>query len=557
MTQSLLRTVLAKSFAELSRNPLFMALLFHALKWHQYIDFPKKSRAILFDDNWNDYGFYTLFRLSVYSEAGKEFEIGYVKIGRVATTSTIRMTHLPDEPFFELPPTYCSLGQDPSYYENLNKLGAELRDNVLLSLRDIAADPELFQLAINEEMTKVSLLRSVSPMTVQGQFRRMSKGGALITDYNFSYQIPPLDKRQSNESTTLSFAVHALSNPPTNIHVLIGSNGVGKSSLLQGMAHALHSNQEFPAIPVSSRPRTQTGTFISADSSTGTAKFASLVSVSFSAFDDFEPIQEKQDKTEDIRYAYIGLKRIVTNQYSGRPKSTDMLSKEFAESVLACLYSSKTVIWEKILDIVGSDPLFNQANVRSLIELKEQYPKADIKNDKTIQQQIEREAIALFKKLSSGHKIVLLTITRLVETVEERTLVLIDEPEAHLHPPLLSAFIRALSELLTDRNGVAIVATHSPVVLQEVPAKCVWTLNRFGDELQAERPEAETFGENTGVLTREIFGLSVTQSGFHQLLREAVKRTSSYSELVEYFNGELGGEAKAIGRALSAIKAKG
>jgi predicted ATP-dependent endonuclease of OLD family len=79
----------------------------------------------------------------------------------------------------------------------------------------------------------------------------------------------------------------------------------------------------------------------------------------------------------------------------------------------------------------------------------------------------------LFGALSTGHKIVLLTITRLVETVDERSIVLFDEPEAHLHPPLLSALIRALSELLISRNGVAIVATHSPVVLQEVPRTCV------------------------------------------------------------------------------------
>ena len=42
------------------------------------------------------------------------------------------------------------------------------------------------------------------------------------------------------------------------------------------------------------------------------------------------------------------------------------------------------------------------------------------------------EVVKIFKDLSSGHKIVLLTLTRLVEKVEEKTLVLIDEPEAHL-----------------------------------------------------------------------------------------------------------------------------
>ena len=78
-------------------------------------------------------------------------------------------------------------------------------------------------------------------------------------------------------------------------------------------------------------------------------------------------------------------------------------------------------------------------------------------------------------------------IAKLIELVEEKTLVLMDEPEEHLHPPLVAAFIRALSNLLTYRNGVGIVATHSPVIVQEVPKKCVWILRRSGDELVGER----------------------------------------------------------------------
>jgi predicted ATP-dependent endonuclease of OLD family len=88
--------------------------------------------------------------------------------------------------------------------------------------------------------------------------------------------------------------------------------------------------------------------------------------------------------------------------------------------------------------------------------------------------------------------------------VEERTLVLMDEPEAHLHPPLLAALIRAVSDLLINRNGVAVVATHSPVVLQEVPRSCVWKLRRHGGGAVVERPEIETFAENIGRLTHEV-----------------------------------------------------
>ncbi|WP_431285003.1 AAA family ATPase [Humitalea sp. 24SJ18S-53] len=167
---------------------------------------------------------------------------------------------------------------------------------------------------------------------------------------------------------------------------------------------------------------------------------------------------------------------------------------------------------------------------------------------------LREKATAIFAKLSSGHKIVLLTITRLVETVGERTLVLLDEPEGHLHPPLLSAFIRALSDLLVDRNGVAIVATHSPVVLQEIPRSCVWKVRRTGAHVEAERPEVETFGENVGVLTREIFGLEVTEAGFHRMLRDAVREAPDFDRVVEQFNGELGGEARALLRAMIASR---
>jgi hypothetical protein len=141
---------------------------------------------------------------------------------------------------------------------------------------------------------------------------------------------------------------------------------------------------------------------------------------------------------------------------------------------------------------------------------------------------------------------------QLVEFVEERSLVLIDEPEGHLHPPLLAAFVRALSDLLTNRNGVAIIATHSPVVLQEVPRSCVWKLNRAGREARADRPEIETFGENVGVLTREVFTLEVTQTGFHKLIAE-ISTGRSYDEILNHFGDQLGAEGRGLARALSLL----
>ena len=155
----------------------------------------------------------------------------------------------------------------------------------------------------------------------------------------------------------------------------------------------------------------------------------------------------------------------------------------------------------------------------------------------------DKKVLKLFERLSSGHAIVLLTLTKLVETIEEKTLVLLDEPEGHLHPPLLSAFIRALSDLLIDKNAVAIIATHSPVIVQEVPKNCVWKLSRFGLNAKAERFEIEIFGENIGTLTREIFGLEVAESGFHRLLKKEVDKGLNFYEIIEKYDNQLGFEA--------------
>ncbi len=169
-------------------------------------------------------------------------------------------------------------------------------------------------------------------------------------------------------------------------------------------------------------------------------------------------------------------------------------------------------------------------------------------------EEVKKNAELEFSKLSSGHEVIVLTLVQLIEKITERTLVILDEPKNHLHPPLLAAFVRAFSELLIDRNGVAIVATHSPVILQEVPKSCVWKINRVGREVSAERLEIESFGATIGALTHEVFGLEVRQSGFHKMLIDEVQKGKSYDDIVGDFNNELGDEARALLQTLMLLK---
>ncbi|MCY1531458.1 hypothetical protein D9M68_666820 [compost metagenome] len=93
---------------------------------------------------------------------------------------------------------------------------------------------------------------------------------------------------------------------------------------------------------------------------------------------------------------------------------------------------------------------------------------------------------------------------------------------------------------------MAIVATHSPVLLQEVPRSCVWKLTRSRLVARSDRPARETFGENVGVLTREVLGLEVSKSGFHEMLQRAVDEGGTFAGISQSFNDQLGDEAQAI-----------
>ena len=361
----------------------------------------------------------------------------------------------------------------------------------------------------------------------------MAHGGARLTDYNFTYSPQKSGAGQTSDSYEIAFSVTPDSNPPTNFHVLIGRNGTGKTSLIKNMIHSIRGSDS------------SHGTFHYEGRIRSRAEFANVLCIAFSPFDDFSELETIEST---IPYSYIGLNKA----------SADLLQtieRQFLESFTGCMVNArKKKLWLNAIEVLKSDPTFDEVHIESLAENVPIF--ASDGTSWNGQDDIKRT----FSKLSSGHKVVLLIMTCCVDKIEEKSIVFLDEPENHLHPPLLSALIRALSALLIDRNGVAIVSTHSPVVLQEVPSSCVWLLRRCGGQMISERLLVQTFGASIGQLTNEVFGLEVTDSGFHKMLAEAVRVKSEsvfpvndYDRIVGEFDGQLGDEAKLHLRTLLAV----
>lgn len=500
----------------------------------------------------DDFGFRTTFEACYYDFLGRKHPLGSVKIGRQGMQPGWTADHLAMESA-GLPDAFFSLGQDDVYYENIHRLGDKLREEILTALQDVAFDLQHFKRYEAETVMKKSLLRSISSFAVNGQLHRMAMGGQRLTGYHFSYLLPGGPK-----PARIDFEVLPESNPPTNVHVLIGRNGTGKTRLLKSMIRSIRFGD-------SKQGKFQ---YMSRCGGVRKSEFANILCVAFSPFDDFSEVEAGMNSAAKdlVPWSFIGLNK----QLIGTDKQYDSLhqavAEQFFEAFKNCMVVSwKRRLWHDAIEILKTDTTFRDEQIDTLAP-----DKADLSEGVSMEDRKD-EIMEVFSRLSSGHKVVLLIVTGCVDKIEEQSVLFLDEPENHLHPPLLSALIRALSNLLTSRNGVAIISTHSPVVLQEVPASCVWALRRNGSILSADRPGMQTFGASIGALTNEVFGLEVTETGFHNLLREAVRQLgdfepsarspeqsqNDYMTVAGHFKKQLGDEADLLLRTLLLLRRKG
>ncbi|WP_336972217.1 AAA family ATPase [Alcaligenes sp. PF14] len=488
----------------------------------------QKNTVYLRVDYWNDYSFTTMFEVFAYDENGKRHNLPNIKIGFFGQTTEVSTYSTLDKKFTELSSKYFSVATDVDFYKKLwSDFSPDWRDAFLIKLRDVVRSPTILEIAKNEDVFKTSHLRSVSINTIRTQFTRVLAGEVPSTDFHFHFSLP---SSPTFAGFDLEFSVKAGTLPSTNIHALIGRNGVGKTTLLKHMVKAISGRSENGAEFYQNNP------LFFSRSNLGKGFFSNLVSIAFSAFDPFDLPASDENPADGTPYSYVGLTDYSDNDGTIL-KSRTRLHEEFVDALKFCLSEpSRKQRWSTAISVLESDSNFAEMNLLGLMQY-------DL-------EQVSEHARQRIKKMSSGHAITILTVTQLVAKVEEKTLVLIDEPESHLHPPLVSALLRSLSQLLYKQNGVAIIATHSPVVLQEIPKSCVWKLYRERTSAEKFRPDIETFGENVGTLTREVFRLEVEKSGFHNLLHEAVASGSTYDEILSNFQGHLGFEAKGILRAM-------
>ncbi|MEU7753468.1 AAA family ATPase [Micromonospora sp. NPDC049171] len=487
--------------------------------------------AVLIRNNWDDDGFKTSFFLEVHTVDHRTVQIGMVKILERGQASGA--TRVPTYSDGGLGSDYCSLGQELTYYETLKSLGREVYQPLLTGLRDVIFRPAIRATFANEPGFVGSLERAGSSVRAIEDAAQVFDAGAPQVSSRDAPLILKFRSRVGGSEFVLPLIFNDSHHLPDRMNAIIGYNGTGKTRLLANLAMVAHAD---PSDRSTDQWISSFGRFVDDEE----VPFGSVIAVSYSAFDTFEVPGKTEDdqalleRSGAVRgYVYCGLRSFAAQEsvHEGRDphrlKGIQEISEEFFRALERLRNEPGRSLIDSALAPIAQEPSFQRLGF-----LPEQV------HD-------ERFRYDVFPDLSTGHKIVLNMVTQLSAHLQKRSLVLIDEPESHLHPPLLAALLRSISILLKLRDSFAVIATHAPVVLQEIPRRYVRVLRRFDDLTLVEEPDIETFGENVGLLTREVFNLDSSSTDYQSVLRK-LAREFSVDEVEELFDLGLSVQARSF-----------
>ncbi|EJL1359032.1 AAA family ATPase, partial [Escherichia coli] len=124
--------------------------------------------------------------------------------------------------------------------------------------------------------------------------------------------------------------------------------------------------------------------------------------------------------------------------------------------------------------------------------------------------------------------------------IENGSFVLLDEPETHLHPKLISDFVTLLDNILERTGSFAIIATHSVYFVREVTREQVHVFKRDANKLiHILSPRLKTFGANIGDISYFVFEEGISNSLSKKIVKKANETGLKFQEIKSAYADEL------------------
>lgn len=481
------------------------------------------------ENDWNDYHFYVLYHLHVTKRitGTKNLLLGYVrimKVGQKEQEKYLLAKTFGNKTFRELPKDFVSISLEYDLYKWLSFRPVEERQALAKQLHMILSNHSEYYMMVKDDPCFQNAMLRDSTMDNYILHKADHWINQVERRYNLRTQKVTLKYDNCDEPIDLSFSClnEIESNDiPNGIVTFIGANGSGKSTALYSLAKAMYL---FPE----DRDKLKRQFCKISPNDIGVER---LILISYSPFDNFTipstenfALREIQGQTreEDGRFVYCGI-RDISEEYhkmndkgeqkdivylqADRQKESIAKTQERLSADFACAFGKliengedngeRYGMWMKIAEKANdmhpdlNEKMLQMANVRGLDEWQ-----------------------SIFMDLSTGYKFFFHSMAYVINYIQEGSLVLFDEPENHIHPPLLSFMMAQYREILAKYQSVMLVATHSPVVIQEMFADNVLKVYRNGDKIHIRKPCIETYGATFGEINSEVFGLTADVSKY-------------------------------------------
>lgn len=498
---------------------------------------------LLEEDNWNDYGFFTLYHLHY---AGPETDnipvyIGSIRIMQIGQQEY--QTNLIDQKFGRaefkrLPDDFVSLTLSNEFFRGIVKYLKTEKDRKAFidAIHLILTEEEVLNRNLMADDCFVkSLLRDT---TLSNQALAFGREYMLneFSNYDPMKQMISIKFSDCTADISIKFDPSEGKNKskmlPSRIVAFIGENGCGKTTILYRIIRLLYASPDKRNLDKKVEKLTPND-----------IGYAKLIMISYSAFDNYvlPGVSERDFKlivdnfgSEESRFIFCGIRdvksdyeswmkdleqkrivnggdRIVVNERfeSHHNKKPEALTEEFAE-ILMAIYNDRDK---------------KQYFTNFISDLKDRgYESLRFPEREFIwwDEDVKSEVKTAFNELSTGWKYILHSYANILLSIENNSLLLFDEPENHLHPPLLSLYISEIRRLLDAYNSVMFIATHSPVVVQELYSSNVFVVRRTGDKLTVIHPNIQTFGSTFGEIESDVFNLNSDLTNFHEIVDEVL-----------------------------------
>lgn len=496
------------------------------------------------DDRWNDFGHQTIFDYSVVVAPReilwRRFRLSFLNPQREEMSEYEIVNDIFGQRSSEILsvdnfPIFFSLQHSAeSYRELANELGEKTARIILFALNDIViAENSENQPSWLEEVLKSSAFNFSFVRTNDGFSAYFEGHNALIgRKPQFSFILP---KRLDFEFKLKGFfSPHQFrfrfddrSLLPKNMVAIIGKNGVGKSRTLNELVHA-----------------TVKRTMNLIDEN-GTPPFFSKVIAVSTPGETESTFPYAIDGVHEVQY--LRLSTIPGRGMSGTNETLPVLLQKLArldtkENGYRLEIFERAVNFIVRIDeliIAPSAPVtdrqkysYNNDSVVRLIDLGSSKETTSLDAARRLDRNgmLVRHVGGEYYPLSSGQMSFIRLAAQLCLHVSAGTLVLIDEPETHLHPHMVTQFVSMLNEILSQTNSIAVVATHSAYFVREVPTKQVQVILQLPDgTVQAGTPRLKTFGADVGAISDFIFEDDAV-SGLVKLAAERIRENEYFSK---------------------------